>query len=153
MNHANPLTNRSGDGAGISGVIAHRTASGRTVASTSYHGAPPVELSGLRREDLVPVEVKGWNWGAFLACVPWGLGNRVWIVLLALIPWPVPGLMALVLAVAMGLKGSELAWRSKRWASVEDFRAAQRRWAIAGVVLNVVSIAVMVAWPNVFFGR
>jgi hypothetical protein len=143
-----PLTTRAAD-AGVGAVATPpATLPGRAVPPGLV--AAGENTSGRGRRSVVPADVKRWNWGAFLTCVPWGVGNRVWIVLLALIPWPVPGLMAILTAVAMGLKGSELAWRSKRWAGVDHFRRVQRRWAIAGVVLNVASIALMVAWPETF---
>ena len=89
-----------------------------------------------------PAEVRGWNWGAFLLSWVWGIGNGVWIALLALIPG-VGGIMMFVL----GAKGNEWAWKAKRWSSVEEFRRTQRKWAIAGlifygvVILLVFSIA------------
>jgi hypothetical protein len=44
-------------------------------------------------------------------------------------------------AIALGLKGSEWAWRHKKWDSVEHFKKVQRRWAIAGGIFVALSIA------------
>lgn len=35
----------------------------------------------------VPEEVKGWNWGAFMYNIFWGIGNRTYLPLLCLIPF------------------------------------------------------------------
>ncbi|MBS7532015.1 DUF2628 domain-containing protein [Hazenella sp. IB182353] len=35
----------------------------------------------------VPVEVQGWNWGAFFFTWIWGITHGVWISLLTLIPF------------------------------------------------------------------
>ena len=41
--------------------------------------------SGQGSSAVVPKEVHGWNWGAFLLNWIWGIGNNVWLALLALI--------------------------------------------------------------------
>lgn len=35
---------------------------------------------------VVPQEVKGWNWGAFMFNIFWGIGNKTYLPLLCLIP-------------------------------------------------------------------
>ncbi len=55
---------------------------------------------------VIPKEVRGWNWGAFLLNWIWGMGNGVWISLLALIPF-----VGIIMAIVLGVKGSEWAWR------------------------------------------
>ncbi|MCG0640391.1 ribonuclease G [Lactiplantibacillus plantarum] len=34
----------------------------------------------------VPQAVKGWNWGAFMYSIFWGIGNKTYLPLLTLIP-------------------------------------------------------------------
>ena len=80
----------------------------------------------------VPDEIKGWNWGAFLLGPFWCIGNKVWIGFLFLIP-----LVSLVMFFVLGIKGNQWAWKSRRWTSIEQFKANQRRWAIAGLVINL----------------
>lgn len=76
----------------------------------------------------VPHEIRGWNWGAFLLPWFWPFTNQVWIGLFSYVPnCPV------VMALALGAKGNEWAWRSRKWRSIEHFKAHQRRWTIAGV--------------------
>jgi hypothetical protein len=77
-----------------------------------------------------PAEVKRWNWGAFLLTWIWGIGNQVWIALLALIP-----IVGLVMMFVLGAKGNEWAWEKGRWDSVEAFHRTQRKWAIAGLIV------------------
>ncbi|MEZ4489724.1 MAG: cytochrome c oxidase assembly factor Coa1 family protein [Cyanobacteriota/Melainabacteria group bacterium] len=83
----------------------------------------------------IPLEVRGWNWGAFFLSWIWGLSNGVYISLLCFIP-----LLSPIMIFVLGLKGSEWAWRNKRWASVHDFRRTQKKWAIAGFVLVLLGI-------------
>ena len=34
----------------------------------------------------VPEEIRGWNWGAFIYNIFWGIGNKTYLPLLCLIP-------------------------------------------------------------------
>lgn len=80
----------------------------------------------------IPEEIKGWNWGAFLMPWFWPLSNQVWIGLLACVPK-----IGWMMAIALGARGNEWAWKSRRWRSIEHFKAHQRGWAIAGTLLGV----------------
>lgn len=102
-------------------------------ANNSGTGGPP------------PREILGWNWGAFFWGWLWGLAHGVWISLLVF-------LLGGIWHIYLGIKGSELAWRSRRFESVEQFKATQRAWAIwgwvffvGGLVLVVVATLVIVA--------
>ena len=88
--------------------------------------------SGQGSSAVIPQEIRGWNWGAFFLGPIWGIGNRVWIALLGLI-WVVFPIMAIVL----GVKGSEWAWRYKKWDSIEHFKRTQSTWAKSGIGLVV----------------
>jgi len=83
----------------------------------------------------VPLEIKKWNWGAFLLNWIWGLGNKVYIMLLCLIPY-----VGFIMAIVGGVKGSEWAWRYKRWDSIEHFKRVQKKWAMWGIGILVGSI-------------
>ncbi len=80
----------------------------------------------------VPEEIKGWNWGAFLLSPFWVLSNRVWIGVLTYVP-----IVGFWIAIALGIKGNEWAWKSRRWKSIEQFKKHQKKWAIAGIVLGI----------------
>ncbi|MEH2146892.1 serine/threonine protein kinase [Nostoc sp.] len=81
--------------------------------------------------ETVPEEILGWNWGAFLMPWLWMWPNQVWYGLFCFIPhgwW--------LMAIALGAKGNEWAWKSRPWRSIEQFKAHQRGWAIAGILLG-----------------
>lgn len=77
-----------------------------------------------------PDGVKGWSWGAFLLNWIWAVSNKTWIGLLCLIPY-----IGFIFSFYLGFKGRELAWRNKRWDSLEHFNRVQRKWSIWGAVL------------------
>lgn len=86
----------------------------------------------------VPDEIKGWNWGAFLLPWLWPFTNNVWIGLLAFVPQ-----IGWLMAIALGSRGNEWAWKSRRWRSIEHFKAHQRGWAIAGLFLGLPFTAIV----------
>ncbi len=90
--------------------------------------------SGQGRLSTIPEEVRGWNWGAFFLSWIWGVGNNVWIALLAFIPF-----VNFIMGIVLGIKGNEWAWRNKKWDSIEHFKKTQRTWGIVGIVLIVFS--------------
>jgi serine/threonine protein kinase len=83
------------------------------------------------QNETVPEEILGWNWGAFLMPWLWMWPNQVWYGLFCFIPhgwW--------LMAIALGSKGNEWAWKSRPWRSIEQFKAHQRGWAIAGILIG-----------------
>ena len=68
----------------------------------------------------------GWIWGIF---------NNVWIALFTLVPF-----VNIVMHVALGLKGSEWAWRYGTWENVEHFRRTQKNWDTAGLIYLLILI-------------
>jgi hypothetical protein len=81
---------------------------------------------------IPPPGIKGWSWGAFLLNWIWAIGNKTWIGLLCFIPY-----VGFVMSIYLGVKGRELAWRNKRWDSIEHFNAVQKKWSWWAVVLIV----------------
>ena len=102
--------------------------------------------SGQGSTAVVPREIQGWNWGAFLLTWIWGLGNNVLLALLTLVP-----VVGLVMWIVLGVKGSEWAWQQKRWDSVEHFRRVQRTWAKWGVIVLLISCALGAAFVALMF--
>jgi hypothetical protein len=94
----------------------------------------------------VPPGIKGWSWGAFFWSWIWAPFNRTWIGLLALVPY-----IGLIVAIYLGVKGRELAWRNKRWDSLEQFNRVQRSWSkwalIIFVGLFLIGILAAIAIP------
>ncbi|MBD2344479.1 serine/threonine protein kinase [Anabaena subtropica] len=91
--------------------------------------------------EQVPEEILGWNWGAFLLPWVWLWTNQVWVGLFCFIPQ-----IGWFTTIALGAKGNEWAWKSRRWRSIEHFQAHQRGWAIAGILIGApVSIVLWVS--------
>ncbi|WP_258839692.1 ribonuclease G [Mechercharimyces sp. CAU 1602] len=82
-----------------------------------------------------PAEIKKWNWGAFFLGWIWGIGNSVWISLLCFVPF-----VNIAMPFVLGYKGSEWAWQNKSWESVDHFKRVQKKWAIWGLVIFLISI-------------
>jgi hypothetical protein len=96
--------------------------------------------SGQGKAAVVPAEVGKWSWAGFLLNWIWGIFNGTFIALLALVPF-----VGLIMAVVLGVKGREWAWRNKKWDSIEHFRAVQRKWDIAAVIVTLILIAFLIA--------
>ena len=96
--------------------------------------------SGQGKLAAVPPEIDRWNWGAFLLNWVWGIGNNTFVALLMFVPF-----VNVVMPFVLGVKGSAWAWRNKRWDSVEQFKAVQRKWAKWGVILLALGAAALVA--------
>ena len=92
--------------------------------------------SGQGPASRVPPEIQRWNWGAFLLNWIWGIGNNALLALLVFVP-----LFGFVWMFVVGARGNEWAWRNKRWDSVAQFQATQRKWAKWGVTLLLASVA------------
>jgi serine/threonine protein kinase len=107
--------------------------------------SPIVNNSGCGRifDETIPIpaEIRGWSWGGFLLTGIWSPFNLVWVGLLSWVPY-----LGLIVTIWMGFKGNELAWKSKRWASIEQFKKHQRNWAISGfIVTGLVFVIVFLA--------
>ncbi len=110
--------------------VPFRPAHGAATASPRYRGNEPV-----------PPGIKGWSWGAFFFNWIWAICNNTWIGLLALIPY-----VGFFVAIVLGFKGREWAWKNGTWSSVERFNTVQRRWSVcAGFAVMFAFFMVMVA--------
>ena len=103
---------------------------------------PVQNTSGQGRGAAIPPEIKGWNWGAFLLTWIWGIGNRVWLAFLVFLPIP---LAAFAMSIVLGVKGSEWAWQTRKWDSVERFKRTQRTWTYWGIGILCLSLLLTVA--------
>ena len=101
-----------------------------------------VNNSGGGSDVVPPPGVKGWSWGAFLLNWIWAVFNSTWIGLLCLVPY-----VGFVMSIYLGIKGREMAWKNKRWDSVEHFNRVQRLWSIWALVLivGVMGIGILAA--------
>lgn len=106
--------------------------------------------SGNPAGGLADPSVRGWNWGAFLAGPLWAAAHRLPLLglLLVLLFWsfPLPNL-------ALGRFGGQMAWRQRRFADVGQFAAVQRAWALAGLVIFPLQMALLVGLLVYLGGR
>ena len=103
--------------------------------------APSISLhndSGLGANAVLPAELNGWNWGAFLWTFVWGIGHRCWWSFLCLVPY-----VNLVMVFVMGVKGNQWAWQNRRWETVEQFRNTQRKWGYSAFI-SIAVVALLV---------
>lgn len=107
--------------------------------------------SGRRADSVLPAELAGLNWGACLLNVIWGGAMKIpgrtlvmWAVIMLL---PVVGV---IFPFYLLFKGNEWAWQHRRWASFDEFCAAQKKWTtigwvvVAGIVVLVVGLVVWI---------
>jgi hypothetical protein len=123
---------------------------GQNPAMNNPYSPPKAQVADISAEadnnsgggrDIVPPDgVKGWSWGAFFWNWLWALFNRTWVGLLALVPY-----VGFAVAIYLGVKGRELAWRNKRWDSLEHFNSVQRRWSLWSLVFLAIALVGIVA--------
>ncbi|CAH1851830.1 ribonuclease G [Convivina praedatoris] len=93
---------------------------------------------------IVPSEIKGWNWGAFIYNVFWGIGNKTYLPLLCLIPG-----FNLIWMFVCGFKGNEWAWQKGDYKDIDTFRAVQATWNRAGLaqfIIGLIGIILYIAF-------
>lgn len=100
---------------------------------------PSISPQNKKDDAEFPPELSGWNWGAFLLGPVWAIYHRVWIGLCCLIPCA-----GVFFTFYLGLKGNQLAWKSRQWSSAEEFRKTQRLWIIGSLLFYTVIILSMV---------
>lgn len=104
-----------------------------TVTATETRPAPAVTShlpSG--NDPRVLDELPGWNWGAFFLPLFWALGHGLYM-------WAVAGLLLSlfvgcvpVVNVLFAVAGNKEAWKTRHFASIQEFQATQKAWATAG---------------------
>lgn len=88
----------------------------------------------------LPLEVRGWNWGAFFLNWIWGLGNGTVLGLLMFVPF-----VNLAIPFVMGAKGNRWAWENRKWQSVDQFKKVQRIWSWVGLGVWVALVGFLTA--------
>lgn len=105
------------------------------IQKNDYHSK---NTSGQKHLAVVPTEIKGWSWGAFLLWWIWGIGNNTYISFLTLIPY----VGQIVMPFVLGAKGNEWAWKNKHWESIAHFKDVQFKWTKAGYIVVIASLAI-----------
>ena len=95
-------------------------------------------------DTTVPLEIRRWNWGAFMFNFIWGIGNKTYLPLFVLIPF-----FNIVWVFVCGAKGNEWAWKAGEYKSVDEFNLVQSTWNRAGLVAFIVD-AVAVIFMIIF---
>lgn len=99
----------------------------------------------MQAKNEVPSEVKGWNWGAFMFNILWGIGNKTYLPLLCLIP-----IFNIVWIFIVGVKGNEWAWRKGDYHDVMTFKAVQATWNRAGLFQFVITALIFLLYILMF---
>jgi len=99
--------------------------------------------SGMGKEAIVPEELKGWCWAGFLWGWSWGFCNKVKISYLTLAPLP---LIDNFLNILFGLRGNELAWKSRKWESIEQFKKEQNNWVTRWLFFNTLILLILISF-------
>lgn len=102
-------------------------------APPSGPASMPENTSGQGPAAVVPPEIQGWNWGAFLLNWIWAIVHKAWLGFI------LSFFLGIVGAVVCGLKGNEWAWQNNRYESVDQFREIQGKWTKWGVIILAVS--------------
>ncbi|MFZ5365120.1 MAG: hypothetical protein ACOZBH_02905 [Patescibacteria group bacterium] len=97
------------------------------------------QRSGRGDRSDFPPELKKWNWGAAGLSMIWGVYHGVWWCFFSMIPY-----VNWIWWIVMGLEGNKWAWGKRYWASVEEFKAAQNKWKIWGMVFLFLPLALSV---------
>ena len=83
--------------------------------------------------------MSGWSWGAFALTWIWLLAHRLTLWgLLALLAWLLGGVLALPVAIYLGVKGNELAWTHRPFRDLAHFRATEGHWRAWGIAIFLV---------------
>jgi hypothetical protein len=90
----------------------------------------PANDSGMGKASVLPKELKGFNWGAFLLSGIWAIAHKTWIGLLAFIPF-----VGFLIAFVLGVNGNEWAWQNRKWKSIEEFKKVQKVWMYWGIAI------------------
>ena len=111
-------------------------------APSCPHCGAPQGASTIIGSNGMPDGVKGWSWGAFLLNGFWAIGNKTWIGVLAFVPY-----IGVIMAIVLGIKGREWAWKNKQWDSLEHFNRVQRKWSAwgAGIVAASLVLGILAA--------
>ena len=101
---------------------------------------PDGNTSGMGEGYLVPPHASGWTFAGF---VPFGLfgfvnGLTVWGVV-GLIGHFI-GILSIIYWIYIGIQGKELAWKHRRFDSIQQYEETMRAWNTWGLVLFLVGM-------------
>lgn len=90
--------------------------------------------------DLSTKEAKlGWNWGAFMMPLQFGMGNKAYLAFLALIP-----VLSIIWIFVTGSQGAKWAFESGAFANIDEFNGAMESWNRAGKIMAIICAVIIV---------
>ena len=116
-------------------------------SSSPDKGISAPNTSG-RSNGEIPPGINRWNWAAFLMPAVWGLFSGVpftgLLFAAAFLPSSAQLLIMIIASLFLGFKGNQLAWRGKKWQSVEHFNSFQQKWASWSIKLSAAIGAILI---------
>ena len=88
----------------------------------------------------LPVELRHFNWGAFLLNWIWGIMHKKYITLLYFPACLIPVIGPLAISIWFGFAGNNWGWHSQEWESAAKFNEVQRNWVKLWVILFVLGL-------------
>ena len=134
----------------ICSICGTEVADGVSICPNCGNNVNEVDVATCINAEL-PREICHFNWGAFGFTWLWGLFNNTYIALLdlLLIFVPIVGLfLSFGFRIFLGVKGNNFAWLNNKWESTEHFNKIQKRWAIALIILLLVSSIFALLLPD-----
>lgn len=107
----------------------------------------------------IPSNIKSFNWGSFVMWNWWGLWNgspRLFLLYIAItgfgplllctevaglmflgacFDWFISPIILFILSIYYGINGNKIAWKNKKWESVEEFENSSKKWNVAGIII------------------
>ncbi len=115
----------------------------RGTVATDYQTDDNYGKENIYSQAEIDREIGKWNWGAFFCSWIWAVCHRIYwplaIIVVAFVPY-LGQVASLVLSVYLGMTGSKKAWNSGKYTNFQAYKSAQKKWAIAGIILFVIGI-------------
>jgi len=92
----------------------------------------------------MPVNLKGFNWGAFLLTFIWGIPHKAWITLWAIpliwfqLPFGLNWVLLFALQIYCGIKGNDWAYAVDYKKTEYEFKMKQIKWTIFAFALQLI---------------
>lgn len=132
-----------GEGIVVEEIVTEEAPKKQATIPPPVETAPPVVSAAVEDPFL-----KKWNWGAFLLSWIWAFGHglAMWgvIGLIACFVPAIGSMVALGIAIYLGIKGNELAWQTGKYLSIEELKEKEKKWTKWAVIIFIISIVLAV---------
>lgn len=96
----------------------------------------------IQQDKNLPLEIRHFNWGAFLMNWIWGIMHKKYITLLYFPACIIPIIGPLAISIWFGFAGNKWAWESKEWESTQRFNETQKSWIRLWFILAILGIII-----------